>query len=241
MTPGVWFAQVEAQFSTRSITAEKTKFDYVIASLAPDIATEVRDLILTPPAETPYTTLKRELIKRTGGSNQQKMQKLLQDVELGDRKPSQLLRRMRQLWSGPANDDFLRELFLQRLPSNVRMTLVPSGDELTLEKLADMADRILELATPTIGAVHTLPPQASPEVQSLRAEIRQLQELVKSMSTRPRESRHRSPTPGPRRSPSPARPSRDDPTLCWYHQRFGGAATKCRQPCQWGLNNQARR
>lgn len=187
--PGLWFAQVEAQFATRSISVEKTKFDYVIASLSPDTATEVRDLILTPPTETPYTTLKQELIKRTGGSSQQKMQKLLKDVELGDRKPSQLLRRMRQLWSGPANDDFLRELFLQRLPTNVRMTLVPSASELTLEKLADMADRILELATPTIGALHMPPPQALPEVESLRAEVRQLQELVKAMSTRPRESR----------------------------------------------------
>lgn len=170
--PGLWFAQVEAQFATRSITVERTKFDYVIASLSPDTATEVRDLILTPPADIPYTTLKQVLIRRTGGSNQQKLQKLLKDVELGDRKPSQLLRRMRQLWSGPANDDFLRELFLQRLPSNVRMTLVPSGSELTLEKLADMADRILELATPTIGAVFTPPPQASSEVESLRAEVR---------------------------------------------------------------------
>ena len=78
---------------------------------------------------------------------------------------------MRQLWSGPANDDFLRKLFLQRLPSNVRMTLAPSGSDLTLEKLADKADRIVELATPTIGAVHTHPPQASPEMESLRAEI----------------------------------------------------------------------
>jgi len=184
--------------------------------------------------------LKRELIKRTGGSNQQKLQRLLKDVELGDRKPSQLLRRMRQLWSGPANDDFLRELFLQRLPSNVRMTLVPSGSELTLEKLADMADRILELATPTIGAVHMPPPPTSSEVETLRTEIRQLQELVKSMSTQPRESRRRSLTPGARRSPSPAHSSRNNPTLCWYHQRFAAAATKCRQPCQWGLNDPAR-
>ena len=72
--PQVWFGQVEAQFATRGITAQKTMFDYIIASLSPEVATEVRDLILQPPPEEPYNRLKEQLIKRTGVSEQRRLQ-----------------------------------------------------------------------------------------------------------------------------------------------------------------------
>ena len=148
--PEVWFAQVEAQFTTRGVTAQNTRFDYVVSSLGPEFAMEVRDLILKPPTDNPYDTLKAELIKRTAASEQRKLQQLLGGEELGDRKPTQLLRRMQQLLgdklgtSAEANS-FLRELFLQRLPPNVRMVLASTDDTMDLSKLADMADKVMEV------------------------------------------------------------------------------------------------
>ena len=142
----LWFAQVQAQFSTCGITNQRTMFDYVIALLAPEFAAEIRDMILTPPAETPYDVLKETpydvlketLIKRTAASDQRRLQQLFSAEELGDRKPTQLLRRLQQLACDTPGADgaFLRELFLQRLPSNVRMVLASTRSDTPINELA---------------------------------------------------------------------------------------------------------
>ena len=228
--PEVWFAQVKAQFTTRGITVQKTKFDHIVASLSPEIATEVRDLILRPPTDNPYDNLKAQLIKRTTASEQRRLQQLFNAEELGDRKPSQLLRRMQQLLGDKAastDSAFIRELFLQRMPGNIRMVLASTADAVSLEELATLADKVMDVASPSVAVVTT--PQATSDMEQLRAEVSRLTDIVSSF-TKSRPSR---------RSPSPHPTS--NPTLCWYHQRFGKNARKCRPPCSWSGNDPARR
>ena len=74
--PEVWFAQVVATLTTRGISVQKTKFDHVVASLSPELAVEIRDLILKLPTDHPYDVLRRELIRRTAKSEQHKLQQL---------------------------------------------------------------------------------------------------------------------------------------------------------------------
>ena len=236
----VWFAQVDAQFTTRGITAQKTKFDYVVSSLSPAFATEVRDLLLRPPAETPYDTLRAELIKRTAASEQRKLQQLISGEELGNRKLTQLLRRMQQLLGDQLGaftntNSFLRKLFLQRLLANVRMVLASADTATDLNKLADMADKVIEVSTPTFAAISNTRPDSS-EVKQLREEVACLADLVASLTSHDRSRRSHS-TPRSRRPLSPASPTED--SLCWYHTKYGGDAKKFKDPCSWG-NSQAR-
>ena len=231
--PEVWFAQVEAQFGTRGITVERTKFDYVVASLSTEVAMEVRDLILSPPDTDPYKVLKEQLIGRTVASEQRRLQQLFNAEELGDRKPTQLLRRMHQLLGEKASttdSTFLRELFLQRLPANVRMVLASTAEATSLDQLATLADRIMEAVTsPSVSSVETS--QLSVELSELRAEVARLRQLVGS---RRRPSRSHS------TSPAPSRPwAQPQPGVCWYHQQFGEAARKCKPPCSKAGNSQA--
>lgn len=237
--PEVWFAQVDAQFATRGITAQKTKFDYIVSSLSPTFATEVRDLLLKPPEEFPYDTLRAALIRRTAVSEQHKLQQLISGEELGDRKPTQLLRRMQQLLGdrlGSSVDatSFLRELFLQRLPVNVRMVLASADASMDLNKLADMADKVMDVSSLAIAAISDSRPDNS-DLAQLREEVARLADLVNSLASQEHPRRRRS-TPQSHRSLSPA-PSTDDP-LCWYHAKYGPEAKKCKDPCSWG-NSQA--
>lgn len=136
---------------------------------------------------------------------------------------------------------FLRELFLQRLPANVRMVLASADASMTMDKLADMADKVMEVATPNVAAITGTQanPVDSSGFQQLRDEVSRLNDLVASLAIRSRRcssSRNRQVL-----SPAPAGPTASNSTpedeLCWYH---ADGARKCRDPCSWG-NDQAGR
>jgi hypothetical protein len=150
--PAVWFAQAEAQFTLAGISSEKIKFCYMILQLDHRYATEVEDIIPSPPDQDPYTTLRNELVGRLSPSREQRIRQLLMPEELGDRKPSQFLRHLRRL-ALDVPDDFLRRILSSRLPSNVQAILIcqPEG---SLDAAARCADSISEVAPkPAIASV----------------------------------------------------------------------------------------
>ena len=73
--PALWFPQVEAQFATKGITQQLTKYHYIVGLLAPETAREVHDVIVTIPATNPFDTLKEHLISCTSLTESQRMQK----------------------------------------------------------------------------------------------------------------------------------------------------------------------
>ncbi|KAL7724852.1 hypothetical protein ACLKA6_012837 [Drosophila palustris] len=89
-----------------------------------------------------YGNLKRNIIERFCESEQKKIQKLLSDIDLGDRRPTQLLNELRGLAKDRINEDFLKSLWMQRLPPHARAILQASNDDLS--GMAKLADKILE-------------------------------------------------------------------------------------------------
>lgn len=222
----IWFLQVESQFTTANITTEHTKFHYVLGSLDPDVASLISDLLKAPLSETPYSDLKSRLIREFEESDGRKAKKLLTELTLGDKKPSALLREMRSLAGSQIKDDFLKTIFLQRLPENVSAIVTAAGDQLTLEALATLADKVLETTTP--GHVYAAASTSlDARIAALEASLTKLTTSLNSVD----RSRSRSRSSGPRQR------SRSRHSKCWYHFKFGDKAKKCVPPCSQQQEN----
>ena len=103
------------------------------------------------------------------------------------------------------NNSVLRELSLQRLPANVRMVLTSTADQANLENLAQLADKVVEVATPSVVTVSAT--CFSGEFERLRAEVASLRKVVESLSlSTNKRGQARSRSRG--RSPSPRLPIR---------------------------------
>ncbi|GBN42487.1 Retrovirus-related Pol polyprotein from transposon 17.6 [Araneus ventricosus] len=133
----LYFAQIEGNFRIAGIVSEQTKFVTLVAALDPQTLSHISDLLYTPPKHNPYTALKNRLLSEFEVSQNKKVRALLEDLDLGDRKPSLLLRQMQELSEGLVDDAFLKILWLNRLPVNIRTILSISSE--SLSKLAEMA------------------------------------------------------------------------------------------------------
>ena len=70
----------------------------------------VTDILENPPEHDKYNKLKETLIARFTDSQEKQILMLLLGIELGDKKPSQLLRDMRALAMENATEGLLRTL-----------------------------------------------------------------------------------------------------------------------------------
>ncbi|XP_035224166.1 uncharacterized protein LOC118196810 [Stegodyphus dumicola] len=141
--PKIWFYTVEAQFKIAGITSEGTKFKYLVAQLDPKFVENIWDIIKDEIA-TKYSAAKERLTNVFKESENKRIKSLLTGLELGDMKPSQLLRKMRTLRdNNDVSDKVLRTLWMEKLPDAVKNILIVSYE--SLEKLARVADKIAEM------------------------------------------------------------------------------------------------
>ncbi|GFU74288.1 transposon Tf2-9 polyprotein [Trichonephila clavipes] len=231
--PALWFTMCDSTFQLgcpKAITDSKTKFNYIIAHLPPEAATIIRDVIMNPDPVEPYEKARMELIKRSGESFHQEIRKLLIGEELGDRRPSELLRVMRRrAESHSVPDDLMLELFQQHLPTRVQ-SILAAISPLTLEKAAEVADRVMEVTPVAVSACSVSSDKNSIESHVLE-EIKKLNLRIDEISRSRSRSRNRN-LPFHKRNRSKSKTYEQ----CWYHYKFGSAAQKCHPPCKFSKN-----
>ncbi|XP_050508045.1 uncharacterized protein LOC126885507 [Diabrotica virgifera virgifera] len=232
--PEIWFLQVENQFTLANIKSDATKFNYIVANLDTAYILEVRDIIVSPPATERYAKLKSELIKRLSASQKQKIKRLLEHEELGDRRPSQFLRHLQSLAGTTVPDNIVRSLWLGRLPASTQAILATQA-KAGLDAVAELADTISEAIAPRAqiseasNALESAIEKMTAELAEMKIQLSSLSNAQAQANTYRRNRSNSRGRPYPRdRSCSRERNS----DICWYHYRFGDQAQKCSPPCK---------
>ncbi len=140
--PQVWFEQAEAQFTIHGITADQTKYAYIVAALdqvstrTQQAVSSIYSVILQ---QKTYETIKACLLKTFGLTRRVQANKLLHMDELGDRMPSAL---MDEMLDGHQPCMLFEQLFLNRMPDSIRLQLA-NADFTDPHKVAERADELL--------------------------------------------------------------------------------------------------
>ncbi|XP_045518570.1 uncharacterized protein LOC123710599 [Pieris brassicae] len=240
----------------------------VIAQLEKQGIQNIADLICSPPEADYYNAIKDRLISLYEESNSAQTKKLLSQVELGDQKPSQLMRQMKQLNKDKFPESTIKMMWLEHLPPHIRSVLAVSEAfkiKTTLDNLTLLADKMMEVHTPSqhIAAVATpFTPVASPPIleqptiDTLIGEIRRLSLEVAELRVQPRDNyrnsrsryhlQSRSRNASTKRNENRRESQMEDRSrkkspmpYCYYHHRYGMDAKKYTPPCSFKPINQS--
>ena len=222
MQAALWFARADAEFVSKAVTVEQTKYAHVVAALPVEVAARVSDEILSPDPTHPYQQLRQRLLDTYTLDEFQRFCGLVDmPARPGDR-PSALLDAMFAfLPEGVTRDDpgwMFKNLFLRRLPSELRTLLMPHKDE-TVRQLAARGDALwsgMRAATPVAAhAVDVVADEPSPTPHTCDGQI----------------------NVQPVHSCCAVRDSQPAAAVCYYHTMFGSKATRCNKPCSWRPKN----
>lgn len=241
--PELWFLRAESVMTTQKVTDDDEKFNLIVGCLDSETIDDVNDTIATPPEQDKYDALKKAIIKRTSASAEKRLQEVLSGMSLGDSKPSQLWRKLKQRAGTHIDDDALKVRWLDLLPSNISMLLkiVESKD---MNKVSDTADQLLEIngGVMAVGPTRSYTPPPTPNNLDLAQEIAQLKAAASQLSAlvlqnqpifgqqqqqfQQHQHRARSRSRNRSRATSPGAQG-----WCWYHQKHGANAVRCTHPC----------
>lgn len=212
--PQVWFEQAEAQFHIRQITADTTKYYYVVGALDQETAGHIIDYLRHPPADEKYEGIKRLLNNTFGATRRARAAKLLHMGGLGDRKPSVLMNEMLALMDGHKPCLLFEQVFLEQMPDDIRLIL--ADDDFTdPRRLAARADELW---------------QAKQQSEAVINNVVAVTRRVPPTTSAPANEGKVTP---------PVSANKDK--WCYYHQKWGAEARRCRPPCTHPGNGMAGR
>ncbi|XP_075750776.1 uncharacterized protein LOC142817602 [Rhipicephalus microplus] len=95
--PSLWLIEIENKFRVHRITSEVRKHELLVEALPPQAMGEIRDILVGPPGDAPYTRVKHALLHRLVPPKHRRIQQLLCNEELEDRHPTQFSSHLQHL------------------------------------------------------------------------------------------------------------------------------------------------
>lgn len=228
--------QLESWLDINGVKNDHDRFLLLKMSIEPETYREVSTVLASAHTGEEYDTLKSAIIKAFTQTEAKRIQSLLSGIHLGDRRPTQLLAEMCNLYKG-TKDKIFEELFLSRLPGNVRGILVSmrNKDEIpkSIETIAQWADTIMDQlnVTPILGSI-------APEINivSLQTKLDHMNEKIDAF-THHGPGNHFRP-PFKRRSFSQMNNQNGKENqgfICFFHKKHGNNRhenTRCTPNCK---------
>uniref|UniRef100_A0A182R9D1 Uncharacterized protein n=1 Tax=Anopheles funestus TaxID=62324 RepID=A0A182R9D1_ANOFN len=163
-------------------TMNAMRFNILETQIPTSILPEARHVLENVPSTDRYEAAKKALIQHFEESQRSRLHRLLADMNLGDRKPSQLLAEMRRTANGAMTDLMLVDLWIGRLPPYVQSAVLPATKD--SEDKIKVADAVMD----SFALYHrTGPYQSVSEVRN--GEVELLTHQVNQLSQRLEEGR----------------------------------------------------
>ena len=205
-SPELWFSRAEAEFDLKGVTVDATRYSYLVSKLPKEVANRVHDeLVARDATKTPYASLKARLLKVFCLSRHQRGEQLLDMPPSHAEKPSVVMDRMLQLLPADVSRDDPGFLF-----RTLFLRKLPADVRILLAEKDDLSPRALAEAADQYW--QSRPPTAVAAVLPPPAEFED---------------------PDPGSPPIAAVSGRSSGYVCFYHEKYGAKAARCRSPCTW--------
>lgn len=247
--PVVWFARTEAIFKNRRIKTDSTKYNLVLEALPENVLEKISDLITDSENVVSYEDLKNQILARLSLNEEEKINTLLYNMEIGDQKPSEFYRKMVSLAANCSSipSKLIFNLWVKRLPKIVECSIIPMAKK-EIGEILEVADNIFD-ATKTASVFEVMnsdrEPQASVSAESKSSEVLEIRSNVENLDSKidrlekmisdlTYEFRQLSRSQNRSRSSSrQGNFSQRDNSLCYYHANYGEKARSCQSPCSY--------
>ena len=147
----LWFHTIEAKFRLKGITAEQTKFDYVLGALPASVSLNIKHLIRNP-GNTPYTSVRNALSRHYQSNPVSQLLDFYQSPSTACPNLNSVLAKFRAIAPSPEQNEMAAVLL--QTPEPVRAHLVSQLKNFTTaDDLCDAATPLMANAAAPVNAV----------------------------------------------------------------------------------------